>query len=235
MKNNKFRLIVILICVVIITIVSGFIFVNYQKQRPVEYLTEKYSANVDDFEFVDFKIRHFFIDMDRIKGGWQRSKWHYKYNDVIFTIEYDDEKKVYVDDYQLEEVFEWSVEYLQKNIDERIVGVDLDSSYFYYDPLFEVKKKETFNNRLIKKDEIFDFLENGFLEGLDLYYYEDDLNEDEFKRKITIKVNNHFNINTKIHFYKVDMKEYYRLNKNHYSSPDYISMNDYNNWWKYEK
>ena len=226
MKNNKLRIIVILICVVILTIVSGFKFVNYQKQRPVEYLTEKYSANADDFEFVDFKIRHFFIDMDRIKGGWQRSKWHYKYNDVIFTIEYDDEKKVYVDDYQLEEVFEWSVEYLQKNIDERIVGVDLDSSYFYYDPLFEVANKKTADNKIIHKEDIFSFLKKELKCGMCIYYCDDISNKDELKKEITNKLDTHFKINSEIYIYETKSADYSRRNLNSYYIPNYILMNN---------
>lgn len=226
MKNNKLRIIVILICVVILTIVSGFIFVNYQKQRPVEYLTEKYSANVDDFEFVDFKIRHFFIDMDRIKGGWQRSKWHYKYNDVIFTIEYDDEKKVYVDDYQLEEVFEWSVEYLQKNIDERIVGVDLDSSYFYYDPLFETVSKKNDENKIIRKEDIPNFLKSQLKHDMGFYYVGNVENEDKLDQEITQKVSEHFNVNADIYLIKTNSLKYYRQDDNTYYSPNYIFMSE---------
>lgn len=226
MKNNKLRIIVILICVVIITIVSGFIFVNYQKQRPVEYLTEKYSANVDDFEFVDFKIRHFFIDMDRIKGGWQRSKWHYKYNDVIFTIEYDDEKKVYVDDYQLEEVFEWSVEYLQKNIDERIVGVDINTSYLYFDPLFETVSKKNDENKIIRKEDIPNFLKSQLKHDMGFYYVGNVENEDKLDQEITQKVSEHFNVNADIYLIKTNSLKYYRHDDNTYYSPSYIFMSE---------
>lgn len=222
MKINKLRIIVILICVVIITIVSDFIFVNYQKQRPVEYLTEKYSANVDDFEFVDFKIRHFFIDMDRIKSGWQRSKWHYKYNDVIFTVEYDDEKKVYVDDYQLEEVFEWSVEYLQKNIDERIVGVDINTTYFYFDPFFEYVSKKDVDNKIIKKEDIPQILKERFIYGLRIYYCENISDENELNNDIKKKIDNHFNIDSHVSLYKKDTSAYHRKNSNIYYSPNKI-------------
>ena len=98
--------------------------------RAVNYLCEKYSEEKGAFEVLDCTVSHHSLNDDAIPQLEKSdSMWEVKYNNRRFFVKQTDGR--YVDDYQLEDIEEWAVDYLQKNVDKNIVGIDLSSFHIY--------------------------------------------------------------------------------------------------------
>lgn len=136
------------------------------------YLSEKYHEDKSAFKLIEYRPESYYYT----DGGlpWkvkthQGDSWIYEHNGIEFNVNYileSDYKNTskysghFYDDYQLEQVFDWSTEYLRQNVDKRIIGVSTTNysltAYQYY-----LTQKETKTGDLaITKDEIFDYL-NG--------------------------------------------------------------------------
>ncbi|MGN0457692.1 MAG: hypothetical protein ACI4IL_01805 [Eubacterium sp.] len=99
------------------------------KSQAIEYLCEKYDAKPEEFELVDYRIAQTaFIDNGSIfqKPKWVDYAFEFKYNGRNFFVNREDEE--FYDDYQLEDVEKWCTEWLQQNVDERIIGMGLSTT-----------------------------------------------------------------------------------------------------------
>ena len=125
-KNKKWIIIVILIllsvlCACMILNLSSYHFV---KARAVNYLCDKYDADKDEFELVDYLHSGFHEEPD---GEWvDFINWHdfsfeFKYKNKSFFVNRYNGK--FYDDYQIEDIEKWCTEWLKENVDEHIDSV----------------------------------------------------------------------------------------------------------------
>lgn len=162
MKKNTKTALIIALAVALLTaalITTYMIHKSVITARAVDYLCEKYSEKSDAFEVIDCTVSHYYLNDDAIP---QLSKsdnmWEIKYNNRRFFVKQTGSN--YVDDYQLEDIEQWAVEYMQNNIDENIVGFDIWSN-----DLFDYLQTEypSDKHHLITEDEAEYFLNsNGF-------------------------------------------------------------------------
>ncbi len=145
------------------------------------YLADKYDDSITSFHLVDFDEKHLYpVSYGLPEFEVTPYKWEFKYNEKNFFVNLD--KGNFYDDYQLEDIDKWCVEWLQKNIDNRIYGV-----------LFPPRKLmiEFQNNngtRPIKESEVYDSLILFYRNSsetqdsvlwFDVYYYDESLTKKE--------------------------------------------------------
>ena len=129
-KNKKWIIIVILIllsvlCACMILNLSSYHFV---KARAVNYLCDKYDADKDEFELVDYLHSGFHEEPD---GEWvDFINWHdfsfeFKYKNKSFFVNRYNGK--FYDDYQIEDIEKWCTEWLKENVDEHIDSVSIET------------------------------------------------------------------------------------------------------------
>lgn len=129
------------------------------------YLSLKYKDAPSKFELVDHNQAHLRSEEYQVffmKPVWVDFSFEYKYNDRLFFVNRD--KGRFYDDYQLEDIEKWSTEWLQENVDKRIVGIELNSNHIF-------KYQSKFNNNKINQDETEKFLHNYFSGNLDDLYF----------------------------------------------------------------
>ena len=189
--RNKKNIVVILIPVLLIFFsIAGYcITKTYLTNSALNYLCEKYGANKEEFELIDYECSKYFLNDDaipRIEKGYY--KWEFKYNNRNFFVNRI-EKKFY-DDYQLEDVEKWCVEWLQKNVDEDIYFVTVSSSDLYN------CQKTKGNNLVLSRNNILEFM-NSFkkqetIETDYLWVYYD--NENVSSKTLNEKVRRDYNL-----------------------------------------
>lgn len=154
--SKKQKIVFISVCAAILLIVAGvFLGLHITKinltNAAVDYLCDKYNATEDEFELIDYERSKYFLNDDAIpqleKGYY---KWEFKYNDRNFFVNLIDGK--YYDDYQLEDVEKWCVEWLQENIDKSVYVVEISA----FD-LYQYQQTIENNSFLFSKDTILDF------------------------------------------------------------------------------
>lgn len=129
------------------------------------YLSLKYKEPPSKFELVDHNQSHFTREEYEVfftKTKWVDFSFEYKYNDRLFFVNRD--KGRFYDDYQLEDIENWCTKWLQDNVDERFVGVELNSNHIF-------KYQNKFNNNKINQNEIENFLYEYFSGTLDDLYF----------------------------------------------------------------
>ena len=96
------------------------------KKQAINYLCEKYNAEPEDFKLVDYRRAHlgseaymFFFEKPVIIDY----AFEFEYNDKTFFV--IKSENGFYDDYQLEDIELWCTEWLQENIDSRIIGFGL--------------------------------------------------------------------------------------------------------------
>ena len=184
MRNN-ISITLVIICVLILSVIIGYhIEKSYYTNSVLNYLCEKYNATENDFELIDYERSKYFLNDDAIpqleKGYY---KWELKYNERIFFVNMIDGK--YYDDYQLEDVEKWCIEWLQDNIEKSIYCLEI-SSFDYYE-----YQQKTGNNIEFSKDMVLDFFhsfdEQKINETKYLYVLFKNGNIDESKLKKRIR------------------------------------------------
>lgn len=139
--------------------ITHIIYVQCHRAEVVEYLVNKYDFDKKDIILLDYEGEKFHDDSDLgILFDWYTTPptWKLRYNKRTFGVsktEYG-----FSDDYQLEDVFEWSVDYL-KTVDSNVVGIIIDYGYLH---------------DIVKKDNIEDFLINDN-DSFVIYYKVNDL------------------------------------------------------------
>lgn len=159
---------------------------TYVKTKAQFYLSQKYDAKMSDFEVVDYRRAGIYWDDYNI--FWLTPKWV----DFCFEFEYSNRKFMvnrvggkFYDDYQLDDLEIWCTKFLQKNIDDKIIGVYLDSkSIVYY-----LNSTGHDNNYIIKENDIEEFLNTySFSEESDnfnfIYLYENNMDTKRNKQSL---------------------------------------------------
>ena len=94
--------------------IAHIIYVQYHRAEVVEYLVDKYDFDKKDIILLEYKGEKFHDDTSLgIPFDWYTTSptWKLRYNKSTFGVtktEYG-----FSDDYQLEDIFEWSVDYLK--------------------------------------------------------------------------------------------------------------------------
>ena len=164
-KNNKKRksIKIIFLAIILLTLANLFAYPVVAAQAKI-YLSLKYKESPTKFELVDHNQSH--VRSEEYEVFFMKPKWvdfsfEYKYNDRLFFVNRD--KGRFYDDYQLEDIENWCTEWLKENVDERIIGIDLDSGHIR-------KYQKVFNNKKLYKNITKDFLYYYFSGYLDEYY-----------------------------------------------------------------
>jgi len=153
MKKGK-RIILTIVTVIAATFllfnITHIIYVQCHRAEVVEYLVDKYNFDKKDIILLDYEGEKFHDDSDLgILFDWYTTPptWKLRYNKRTFGVsktEYG-----FSDDYQLEDVFEWSVDYL-KTVDSNVVGIIIDYGY-----LHDIVTKENIKDFLINDNDSF--------------------------------------------------------------------------------
>ena len=146
-KNNKKRksIKIIFLAIILLTLANLFAYPVVAAQAKI-YLSLKYKESPTKFELVDHNQSH--VRSEEYEVFFMKPKWvdfsfEYKYNDRLFFVNRD--KGRFYDDYQLEDIENWCTEWLKENVDERIIGIDLDSDHI------RKYQKEVNNRKLYKQ------------------------------------------------------------------------------------
>lgn len=225
--NKKTKKIIIAILIVIscfglykIVDATSYTFVRMKAEA---YLCQKYDAKPSEIELVDYKPAHIYWDDYYI--FWLTPKWsdfsfEYRYKDRNFFVNRTDGK--FYDDYQLEDIEKWCTEWLKENIDESIVGLDIDSNIIenYY------KNTNKSSYETINEEDAEGIINKGFeINVYYIYYYDENVDE-----KFIFKYNEEFNKKFHSKRYLYDGLEAYYLKSNLVVFPE--KRNDFN-WVRY--
>ena len=143
-KKNKIIIIFAVLFAVVMLILGIFLIeqhmrktdVDSAKEQSLEYLCEKYNANPQEFKLIKYNQAHSEEEEYEIfltKTVWIDFSFEYEYNNRHFIVSKN--KKGYYDDYQFDDIQNWCTEWLQKNVDQKIIGMYLDTENIinYYD------------------------------------------------------------------------------------------------------
>ena len=179
----------ILVVFSVVLLISAIIFGSYAVAKTVmtkgafEYLQDKYEMTEEQLDILDYETgRYHLVSTDWIfepfKIEWHNYKWQFEYNGREFFVNRINGR--YYDDYQLDDIQLWATEWLSKNVDEHIIGINFDSSHLLnyqlnYGNQSVITKQdaiEFFNNACIYDDYKDSFV--GFDAGIfveESYYY----------------------------------------------------------------
>ena len=153
MKKSK-RIILTIVTVIAATFllfnITHIIYVQCHRAEVVEYLVDKYNFDKKDIILLDYEGEKFHDDSDLgILFDWYTTPptWKLRYNKRTFGVsktEYG-----FSDDYQLEDVFEWSVDYL-KTVDSNVIGIKINCG-----KLHDIVTKENIKDFLINDNDSF--------------------------------------------------------------------------------
>lgn len=153
MKKGK-RIILTIVTVIaaifLLFNITHIIYVQCHRAEVVEYLVDKYDFDKKDIILLDYEPSKFHDDTSLgVPFDWYTTSetWKLRYNKRTFgvsKIEYG-----FCDDYQLEDVFEWSVDYLKK-VDSNVVGIKINCG-----KLHDIVTKENIKDFLINDNDSF--------------------------------------------------------------------------------
>ncbi|MBD8928909.1 MAG: hypothetical protein EGQ78_00835 [Clostridiales bacterium] len=153
MKKGK-RIILTIVTVIaaifLLFNITHIIYVQCHRAEVVEYLVDKYDFDKKDIILLDYEPSKFHDDTSLgIPFDWYTTSetWKLRYNKRTFGVsktEYG-----FCDDYQLEDVFEWSVDYL-KTVDSNVVGIKINCG-----KLHDIVTKENIKDFLINDNDSF--------------------------------------------------------------------------------
>lgn len=151
-KSKKFilRILTIIFAVFLIFGIAHIIYVQCHRAEVVEYLVDKYDFDKKDIVLLDYEGERFHDDSDLgILFDWYTTSptWKLRYNKRTFGV--TKTKYGFSDDYQLEDIFEWSVDYL-KSIDPNVVGIKINCG-----KLHNIVTKDTIKDFLINDNDSF--------------------------------------------------------------------------------
>ena len=153
MKKGK-RIILTIVTVIaaifLLFNITHIIYVQCHRAEVVEYLVDKYDFDKKDIILLDYEPSKFHDDTSLgVPFDWYTTSetWKLRYNKRTFGVsktEYG-----FCDDYQLEDVFEWSVDYL-KTVDSNVVGIKINCG-----KLHDIVTKENIKDFLINDNDSF--------------------------------------------------------------------------------
>lgn len=195
-------------------IVIGIIVILYMivLQLPKSYISEKYSIERAEIKSIYFIPPYVYDNSGHSSNIFDFEKvnprWKYKYKNECFYVDYIDGK--YYDDFQLTQLYNWSVEYLRENIDNNITGIELYCEDIYG---FQIYIQDS--SSCIQKSQVYDFLDyvlKNYEHDFVIYYLTNDVShlinnlEDSelIKNDLQNKVCSHFNFGRKTAIYILD-------------------------------
>lgn len=205
-KSKKFILAILIIVIALALIYSAIL------QIPKSYLSKKYNLERNEIKSVYFVPPYFRNESNHSSNIFDfekvNSKWKIKYRNNNFYVDYINGK--YYDDFQLTQIYNWTVEYLQKNIDSHISKVEIHSECIYY---FQAENNSS--SELIQKSQIHNFLDfalKDYNNDFVVYYSVNDISPyiddteaaTKIKSDLQDKICIHFNFNRKPIVYIVD-------------------------------
>ena len=163
----------IILSVLIAVIIIGFAAYIICLQAPKEYLSEKYNVPKSEFTAVFLSPKKHEKETALF---WDECEYDY-WVPTQWTIEYYD--GYYVDDYQLDDLWKWCVDYLQKNIDPNIDGIQLYETDLYYsiknDYGSRIHSEKQYYSKVWTEDDVELFLRQKA--GVPVYYKVNKINE----------------------------------------------------------
>ncbi len=144
------RIVTIIFAVFLLFNIIHIIYVQCHRTEVVGYLVDKYDFDKKDIILLDYEGERFHDDSDLgILFDWYTTSptWKIRCNKRTFGVtktEYG-----FSDDYQLEDIFEWSVDYL-KTVDPNVVGIKIDCG-----KLHNIVTKDTIKDFLINDNDSF--------------------------------------------------------------------------------
>lgn len=205
-KSKRF-----ILAILIIVITLAFVYLAIL-QIPKSYLSEKYNLERNEIKSVYFVPPYFRNESNHSSNIFDfekvNPKWKIKYKDDTFYVNYIDGK--YYDDFQLTQIYNWSVEYLQKNIDSHISKIEIHSECIYY---FQAENNSS--SELIQESQIHNFLDfalKDYNNDFVVYYSVNDISTyiddaeavSKIKSDLQEKICKYFNFNRKPIVYIID-------------------------------
>lgn len=182
-KINKKVIIALLIaaaCLGVYKIIDATSY-HFVKTKAEIYLCIKYDAKPSEIELVDYKHSGIYWDDYNIfylTPKWTDFSFEFKYNERNFIV--NREKGRFYDDYQLDEIEKWCTDWLKENVDERIVGMKLNSE----DVLRYQNNTNKKSNHIITESESESFLNNYSLNASEymcvFFYFDESLLNERF-------------------------------------------------------
>ena len=209
MKKGK-RIILTIVTVIaaifLLFNITHIIYVQCHRAEVVEYLVDKYDFDKKDIILLDYEPSKFHDDTSLgVPFDWYTTSetWKLRYNKRTFGVsktEYG-----FCDDYQLEDVFEWSVDYL-RTVDSNVVGIKINCGKLH---------------NIVTKENIKDFLINDN-DSFVIYYKVDSLEQYYTYSKNGFKyTNDNFdNINSQV------LKKFEFINKDIENKGVYLTTSD---------
>ena len=155
---------------------------SFVKARAVNYLCDKYDANKDEFELVDYKPSKIYI------GSSGEIEQHLAFSDFSFEFKYKDKnffvnryKGKFYDDYQIDDIEKWCTEWLKENVDENILGFSLESNNIAF---YQTNAKKS-NKYIVNKKDAEDFVINCYSEDYltCIFYYDEKIKEKNYQKE----------------------------------------------------
>ncbi len=170
---------IILIMVILISSVVGYKIIDksshaFIQSKAIDYLCEKYDASANEFEFVDYNRAHTCWEEHNIffqKLVWINTSFECVYKNRHFVVGRNENG--FYDDYQLEDVETWCVEWLQVNVDDRITGVEINSSNTLFS--YQESKPQGYKYVITQndaKDILYELPKYGGKNGCMVYYFD---------------------------------------------------------------
>ena len=174
-KNKKHRTVFIVLISLSILLTSSYSVVKYNSNDPENYFLDKYEFNGDELKFIGYtpkilKNNYSTTPVPFVDFYYTFEKWKFNYNGRTFNIYNID--GTYYDDYQLEDMSNWCTEYIKKNIDSNVVGVEIENTYMFQ----ERNRTDYVQTRVFTKNDVIEFL-NTRCEYISLLYYTDKYDE----------------------------------------------------------
>ncbi|MBQ7739951.1 MAG: hypothetical protein IJT65_01775 [Eubacterium sp.] len=179
-NKNKVRITII---GVIVAVILGFVLYNAAASSSLlmkNHLVNKYGWDKKDIEVVEYRNSYYDYSLFPLDFhiNHHNNRWICDYKGRKFNVELTEHK--YADDYQLEDIFKWCTKYLQENVDEDIVGIEMYSDVIYH-----------------SSEKIFDY---------ELEWSPGKVFTEEDSRKVLEVINNNFY--SPVLFYKKDIELY---------------------------
>lgn len=171
---------------------------HFVEARAVNYLCDKYEADKDEFELVDYLHSGFHEEPD---GEWvDFINWHdfsfeFKYKNKSFFVNRYNGK--FYDDYQIYDIEKWCTEWLQENVDEHIDSISIETE----DIVRYLNNSDKSNQYVFSKSDAREYISKYVLnpeqpKTIYIYYDEKGENISDVYDNVKSKMDTLFKINT---------------------------------------
>ncbi|MGN0457694.1 MAG: hypothetical protein ACI4IL_01815 [Eubacterium sp.] len=185
--KKVFKIVSVVIALTLLIDVCSYfgVFTPIVRTQAVLYLCQKYDAKPSDFKLIDQRKKQidFFSDSGNVWGSVEllNCAFEFEYNGREFFVNTENHR--FSDDYQLEDLEEWCVEWLQDNIDAEIVEIQMDTDilkgFYEYNGLKMSKP--------LSKDDAKNYLDYNLVtlkeEGNSIYFYSEGLKKAYEKKR----------------------------------------------------